>query len=174
MIDLTSTAALELWNLFSRPNHSGFKEQIMFKRSSKHSVLVSSSAEAESTWISNHFISCPYTWWEYDGVSASWKPKVFPNPRLSPVASAPSMGTSPGKHWCFHRWGPPFQSKHAKTRDVYNPVNDGIFTISTGAGFLPSTVFPPKGLISFALINPHPNHPSPQLEQSSHQKKQNR
>ena len=26
------------------------------------------------------------------------------------------------------------------TWDVYNPVNNGIFTISTGAGFLPSTV----------------------------------
>ena len=55
MIDLTSTAALGALEsvFFSRPNHSGFKEQIMFKRSSKHSVLVSS---AESTWISNHFI----------------------------------------------------------------------------------------------------------------------
>ena len=26
------------------------------------------------------------------------------------------------------------------TWDIYNPVNNGIFTISTGAGFLPSTV----------------------------------
>ena len=113
MIDLTSTAALELWNLFSRPNHSSFKEQIMFKRSSKHSVLVSSSAE--STWISNHFISFPYTWWEYDGVSASWKPKVFPKPRLSPVASAPSMGTSPGKHW-WTPVGPPFSKQASRNQ----------------------------------------------------------
>ena len=29
----------------------------------------------------------------------------------------------------------------APTWDVRNPVNNGIFTISTGAGFLPSTVF---------------------------------
>ena len=32
--------------------------------------------------------------------------------------------------------------KSCTTWDVWNPKNNGIFTISTGAGFLPSTVWP--------------------------------
>ena len=40
--------------------------------------------------------------------------------------------------------------KSCTTLDVWNPVNNGIFTISTGAGFFPSTVF----LSNFVEMDP--------------------
>ncbi len=43
-----------------------------------------------------------------------------------------------------HKLGPYcWWKKSCTTWDVWNPVNNGIFSISTGAGFLPSTVWWP-------------------------------
>ena len=44
--------------------------------------------------------------------------------------------------------------KSCTTWDVWNPINNGIFTISTGAGFQPSTVGPTFTLVSWDAFFP--------------------
>ena len=55
------------------------------------------------------------------------------NPSLKHHLSRWIMGKLSILNYCWWR-------KSCTTRDVWNPENNGIFTISTGAGFLPSTV----------------------------------
>ena len=62
--------------------------------------------------------------------SFEWTPSAYPWPAHPQWGQELHGGTN-----CWWR-------KSCTTWDVKNLVNNGIFTISTGAGFLPSTVFP--------------------------------
>ena len=54
---------------------------------------------------------------------------------------------SPENQWLVQMYC--WWRKSCTTWDVKNLVNNGIFTISTGAGFLPSTVFPIEIVLLF-------------------------
>ena len=50
--------------------------------------------------------------------------------------------------------------KSCTTLDGWNPINDGINHLSTGAGFLPSTVWHTSGGTKFMLLESFTKHPS--------------